>query len=76
MMDRRTFIGIVGSALLAYTQSAGAEQTGKVWRVGFLASGVRPPDGAVPKPLREELQSLGYAEGVNYRARLSRSGHD
>jgi putative tryptophan/tyrosine transport system substrate-binding protein len=73
MMDRRTFIGIVGSALLARTQIAGAEQSGKVRRVGFLASGVRPPDGAVPKPLREELQSLGYAEGkgITYEGRWS-----
>jgi putative ABC transport system substrate-binding protein len=41
----------------------GAQQQGKVWRVGFLAGGVRPPDGASPAPLREALQALGYAEG-------------
>ena len=63
MTDRRTFIGIVGSGLVACTRIAGAQQTGKVWRVGFLAGGVRPPDGAAPTPLREELQALGYAEG-------------
>ena len=72
-MDRRTFIGIVGSGLLAYTRIARAQQTGKVWRVGFLASGVRPPDGSAPALLREELQSLGYAEGMNitYEGRWS-----
>ena len=70
-MDRRTFVGIVGSGLLACARIAGAQQTGKVWRVGFLAGGVRPPDGAAPAPLREELQALGYAEGkdITYEGR-------
>jgi putative tryptophan/tyrosine transport system substrate-binding protein len=62
-MDRRTFVGIVGSGLLAGTHVVRAQQTGKVWRVGFLAGGIRPPDGSVPAPLRDELRALGYAEG-------------
>ncbi len=72
-MDRRRFVGIVGSGLLVCTHIAGAQQTGKVWRVGFLAGGVRPPDGSVPAPLREELQALGYAEGkdITYEGRWS-----
>lgn len=70
-MDRRKFVGIVGSGLLACTHIVGAQQTGKVWRVGFLAGGIRPPDGAAPAPLREELQALGYAEGkdITYEGR-------
>jgi putative ABC transport system substrate-binding protein len=43
--------------------AAVAQQTGKVWRIGFLAKGPRPPDGTVPAPLRKALQALGYAEG-------------
>jgi putative ABC transport system substrate-binding protein len=72
-MERRTFIGIVGSGLLACAHIAGAQQTGKVSRVGFLANGVRPPDGAAPVPLREELRSLGYTEGkeITYEGRWS-----
>jgi len=70
-MDRRTFVGIVGSGLLACTHVVGAQQTGKLWRVGFLAGGIRPPGGVVPAPLREELQALGYAEGkdITYEGR-------
>ena len=70
-MDRRTFICIVGSGLLACTDIAGAQQTGKVSHIGFLAGGIRPPDGAVPAPLREQLQALGYAEGkvITYEGR-------
>ena len=77
-MDRRKFIGIVGSGLLACSQILGAQQSGKVWRVGFLASGVRPPDGAAPTPLRAELQSLGFAEGkeITYEGRWSEGRHE
>jgi len=63
MIDRRTFIGIVGIGLVAHTRIAGAQQTGKVWRVGFLTAGVPPPDGAVPASLRKELRALGYVDG-------------
>ena len=43
--------------------SAAAQQSSKVWRIGYLAKGPRPPDGTVPAPLRNALQALGYAEG-------------
>jgi putative ABC transport system substrate-binding protein len=36
-----------------------------MWRVGFLAGGARPPDGAPPLPLRQALQELGYVEPQN-----------
>lgn len=64
-MDRRAFIAIVGSSLLACIRIANAQQARRVWHVGFLAGGVRPPDGAVPAPLREELQALGFAESTD-----------
>src|SRR5258706_16477547 len=60
VMDRRTFMGIAGMGLLACNSIAGAQPTAKVWRVGFLASGARPADGAPPAVLRDELQALGY----------------
>jgi ABC-type uncharacterized transport system substrate-binding protein len=62
-MDRRTFIGIIGCGVMARIRIADAQQTGKIWRIGFLTGGVRPPDGAAPAPLRKELQALGYSEG-------------
>ena len=45
--------------------SAVAQQTGKVWRIGFVTKGPRPPDGTVPAPLRKALQALGYGEGTD-----------
>jgi len=70
-MDRRTFIRTVGSGLLACTCIVDAQQTGKVWRIGFLGGGARPPDGAAPAPLRKALQALGYTEGkdITYEGR-------
>jgi len=63
MIDRRTFIVAVGSGLLGCAYMVAAQRTDKVSRIGFLAGGVRPPDGSIPAPLRGELQALGYAEG-------------
>jgi len=70
-MDRRTFICTVARGALACPHIAGAQKANKVWRVGFIASGIRPPDGAAPAPLREQLHALGFAEGkdVTYEGR-------
>ena len=62
-MDRRTFIGTIGSGLLACNHIADAQPTSKVWRIGVLTGNARPPDGAVSAPLRKALQALGYGEG-------------
>jgi putative ABC transport system substrate-binding protein len=63
-MDRRDTVFallVLGTAPLA----ALAQQAGKVYRVGFLAGGGAPPDGALPAPLRAALRDLGYVEGKN-----------
>ena len=65
MMDRRTFASFAAGGLLGVSFAAAAQQTSKVWRIGFLAKGPRSPDGAVPAPLRKALQALGYGEGKN-----------
>jgi len=61
-MNRRdTVLAILalGSAPLV----ARAQPAGKVYRVGFLAGGGPPADGALPAPLRQALRDLGYVEG-------------
>jgi len=63
MMNRRMFTSLAPVALLGMSRAAWAQQTGKVWRIGYLAGGARPPDGAAPAPLRKALQVLGYTEG-------------
>lgn len=71
MIDRRTFAGLAAAGLFPLSLAAMAQQPSKVWRIGFLAGGARPPDGAAPAPLRKALEALGYAEGrdIVYEAR-------
>jgi putative tryptophan/tyrosine transport system substrate-binding protein len=64
-MDRRTVILAFGAALLAAPCATHAQRTAKVWRVGYLANGARPLDGAPPAALRQALESLGYVDGKN-----------
>jgi putative tryptophan/tyrosine transport system substrate-binding protein len=59
---------VVATALLiilAVPLTAGAQQRGKTWRVGFLSGGARTPDGAPPLPLRQALKERGYIEQQN-----------
>ena len=62
-MDRRTFASLASAGLLGMALPSVGQQTGKVWRIGFLAGGARPPDANVPAPLRKAFQTLGYGEG-------------
>ena len=65
MMQRRTFIVWIGGSLLAAVSVVRAQQAAKVWRIGFLSGGARPPDGAPPAALRQATQELGYVDGKN-----------
>ena len=47
-------------AILAAAYSATAQQTGKVWRIGYLT-----PTRTVWPTFRQELRELGYVEGKN-----------
>ena len=71
MMNRRTFASIAAGGLLGLSIAARAQQSGKVWRIGFLGGGARPPDGFAPAPLRKAMQALGFAEGkdITYEGR-------
>jgi putative ABC transport system substrate-binding protein len=66
-MRRREFIAGFGSAA-AWPVVSRAQQAGKVWRVGFLASGSRPVSiessqyGGFPQGMRE----LGHVEGKDF----------
>ena len=62
-MDRRIFAALAAGSLFGFSLPAGAQRTGKVWRIGFLNKSTRPPDGAVPASLRKALEALGYVEG-------------
>jgi putative ABC transport system substrate-binding protein len=64
-MDRRRFVSWVVGTFVAVPFSTNAQQTAKVWRIGYLASGPHPPDDAPPPALRQALHDLGYVDGQN-----------
>jgi putative ABC transport system substrate-binding protein len=62
-MDRRTFVSRVASGALALPFAALAQQTTKIWRIGYLRRTSREP--ADIEALRQGLRELGYVEGQN-----------
>jgi len=62
-VDRRRFVvtSLVGALTLPF--AAGAQQTGKLWRIGFLR-GSAPPAAEI-EAFRHALRELGYVEGRN-----------
>jgi putative ABC transport system substrate-binding protein len=65
-MERRMFLGIVAGSLLAEPLVAGAEQAGKVYRVGILGESASDPSEArLWQTFRLGLRDLGWIEGRN-----------
>ncbi len=60
-MRRREFITLLGAAGAIWPLAARAQQSGKIWRMGFIAHGHERFYDALFEGLRE----LGYAEGRN-----------
>lgn len=74
MITRRQMVLTFGASALAASLPGRAQQPlPRVFRMGFLSTGGRTPDGAPPAPLREALRGLGYVEGRNiaYEARFA-----
>jgi putative ABC transport system substrate-binding protein len=66
VLDRRAFIAGLG-AILAAPLAAGAQQTGKVWRIGHLAAipATTPDTARIVNAFIEGLREHGYVEGQN-----------
>jgi putative ABC transport system substrate-binding protein len=60
-MRRRDFIVIVSSGVAAFSVDALTQESGKVWRMGFLSQGYEK----FYDPLFEGLREHGYSEGKN-----------
>jgi len=60
-LKRRQFLSLVGATAVAWPLAALAQQSGKVWRVGFIAHRHEKYYDALFAGLRE----LGYVEGQN-----------
>jgi putative ABC transport system substrate-binding protein len=65
-MHRRTFIEVLAGGMFAAPLAAEAQQTGKVWRIGFL--GNFPPTPGTTflfAAFADGLRQYGYVEGRN-----------
>jgi putative ABC transport system substrate-binding protein len=54
---------LVAAALLIFTVIADAQQTGKIFRIGFLDSSTPSGIAVLVEELRQELRKLGWIEG-------------
>ena len=63
-MRRREFIGLVGGAV-AWPRAAWAQQTDKVYRIGYLGLVPAAAQASRMSAFREGLAALGYVEGRN-----------
>jgi len=61
-MERRAFLSVLAGGLLTAPLTAKAQQTGKVYRLGFLGIGGAPH---LVEVLVQRLRELGYVEGQN-----------
>src|SRR5947209_17107675 len=65
-MRRRDFItGIAGSAA-AWPLAASAQQTGKVWRIGFLSGTSRSAVSGLYDAFVQGMREHGYVDGKDY----------
>ena len=64
-MDRRTFLCGLTLGTLSAPLAAGAEQPGKVARIGLLTYGSATSGQHIREAFRQGLRELGYVEGQN-----------
>src|SRR5215831_2754737 len=63
--DRRTFLGMMGAALLAAPLAARAQQPGKMYRIGYISPAAASPSDPYLEAFVGKLRDLGYAPGQN-----------
>ncbi len=66
-LERRRFMAAIAGGLLAAPHAAGAQQAGRVYRLGMLSPGTRPGPSTVATQnvLPIVLREMGYVEGQN-----------
>jgi putative ABC transport system substrate-binding protein len=64
-LDRRTFVSLLTSGLLAAPLAAGAQQPGKVTPIGYLSGPSLSANAARIEAFRRGLRDLSYVEGEN-----------
>src|SRR5215831_1484019 len=65
-MRRREFITLIGGAAVAWPLAARAQQTGKVWRIGFPIIVSREAFSRIYAGFQQGMHELGYVEGKDF----------
>jgi putative tryptophan/tyrosine transport system substrate-binding protein len=65
-MKRRITVLAFSAMLFALCSSAGAQQTGKIFRIGFLDGSTASGMAVLVDAFRQELSKLGWIEGKNF----------
>ena len=63
-MRRREFITLVGGAVMAWPLAARAQQSAKVYRLGYMMAGTNSGPHLL-NALRDALKALGWIDGMN-----------
>ena len=64
-MNQKIFVLAFGAMLFALCSPTDAQQTGKIFRIGFLDSGTASGSAVLVDAFRQELTKLGWIEGKN-----------
>ena len=64
-MRRREFIALLGGEAVAWPFGVRAQQSDRVWRIGWLGVGLSSAYENRISALRAGLRDLGYVEGKN-----------
>jgi len=64
-VERRAFLATLAGGFLGAPLAVGAQQPGKVWRIGYLDQGSAARSKAYVDGLRQGLRDLGWVEGRN-----------
>jgi putative ABC transport system substrate-binding protein len=65
-IGRRELLAALGGAAVAWPLAAGAQQTGKVWRIGFLSAVARSAASGSYASFVQGMRELGYVEGKDF----------
>jgi ABC-type uncharacterized transport system substrate-binding protein len=65
-IGRRELLAALGGAAAAWPLAAGAQQAGKVWRIGYLSAVSRESSFRSYAALQQGMRELGYVEGKDF----------
>jgi putative ABC transport system substrate-binding protein len=65
-IGRRELLAALGGAAVAWPLAAGAQQTGKIWRIGFLSAVARSAASGSYASFVQGMRELGYVEGKDF----------